>query len=113
MSISFRSLATATAYNNLPVMFLMHNGGFVGWSSTDTFFGPDLLIEKDVILVTAEYRLGIMGFLTLPHANYTGNNGLKDQQMALEWTYNNIGRFNGDKNRITIFGGGCKSLHYI
>lgn len=51
------------------------------------FYGPDYLVEKDVILVTINYRLNIFGFLSLkdPKLEVPGNAGLKDQTMALNW----------------------------
>lgn len=63
-----------------------------------------MLMEKDVILVTFNYRLGVLGFLSLDLPEYSGNMALKDQQLALKWTSENIAYFGGDKNRITIFG---------
>lgn len=72
---------------------------------------------ENVIVVTINYRLHVLGFLTLPSCGISGNAGLKDQQMALEWVHENISSFNGDPNRICLFGesvGGVSShLHVM
>jgi carboxylesterase type B len=54
-----------------------------------------------------------LGFLSLPEAGIPGNNGLKDQVMALRWVQKNIAKFGGDPNRVTIFGqnAGAASVH--
>lgn len=59
---------------------------------------------ENVIVVTINYRLHILGFLSLPHMGIPGNAGLKDQQMALEWIHENISYFNGDAARVCLFG---------
>lgn len=79
-------------------------GAFIVGSGNDAWYGPDFLVEKHVILVTLNYRLGAFGFLSLDSLKYSGNLGLKDQHLALQWIYSNIGYFSGDKNRITLFG---------
>lgn len=73
-------------------------------SGNDDWYGPDFLIEQHVILVTLNYRLGLFGFISLDLPEYSGNMGLKDQQMALKWVHSNIEHFAGDNQRITIFG---------
>lgn len=85
-------------------MFYIHGGVYLEGSGDDYFFGPDFLIEKQTILVTLNYRLGIFGFLSLNSTEYSGNMGLKDQQLALKWIHSNIHHFGGDNKRITIFG---------
>lgn len=50
------------------------------------------------------YRLGALGFLSLGTPEYPGNAGLKDQLFAIKWLHDNIERFGGDKNRITLCG---------
>lgn len=54
--------------------------------------------------VTINYRVGVFGFLSLNSHEYSGNMAVKDQKIALQWIYENIEHFGGDKKRITIFG---------
>lgn len=63
-------------------------------------------MQKDVVLVTVNYRLGPVGFLSLedPELNIPGNAGLKDQTFALKWVQNNIKNFGGDSKNVTLFG---------
>ncbi|XP_012215980.1 esterase FE4-like [Linepithema humile] len=86
------------------VMVWFHGGNFNGGSGDDSFFGPDFLVEQDVILVTLNYRLGPLGFLNTGDKNAPGNAGLKDQVMALKWVKDNVHYFGGCPNRVTIFG---------
>lgn len=54
--------------------------------------------------VTINYRLGPLGFLSLNTTEYSGNMGLKDQQLALQWAYDNVHNFGGDRHRTTVYG---------
>lgn len=73
-------------------------------SGDDSFLGPSYFINEGVIVVTMNYRLGAFGFLSTGDGVIQGNNGLKDQLMALQWVNKNIGAFGGDVKSITIFG---------
>ncbi|KAJ9578096.1 hypothetical protein L9F63_025043, partial [Diploptera punctata] len=97
----------------MPVIVWIHGGNFVTGSNTMVMFGPDHLLTQNVVLVTINYRLGVLGFLCLPKAGIPGNNGMKDQVMALKWVKKNIANFGGDPNRVTIFGqsAGGASVH--
>lgn len=86
------------------VMVYIHGGGWFFGSGNDDLQGPDLLINEDVVLVTINYRLGVLGFMSLGTRRYSGNQGLKDQQLALQWINQNIHNFGGNKNKITLFG---------
>lgn len=88
----------------MAVLFFIHGGSYRVGSGDDFFFGPDFIVEKQTILVTINYRLGPFGFLSLNSSEYSGNMGLKDQQLALKWVHDNIEHFGGDSQRITIFG---------
>ena len=61
-------------------------------------------MDKDVVMVAMNYRLGIFGFLSTGDAEASGNFGLKDQSLALRWVQNNIKAFGGDPKRVTLFG---------
>ncbi|KAH8337615.1 hypothetical protein KR074_000397 [Drosophila pseudoananassae] len=87
----------------LPVMVWLHGGGFSFGSGNSFLYGPDYLVAEDIVLVTLNYRLGPLGFLTAgPDA--PGNQGLKDQILALKWVRDNIAAFGGDPKQVTIFG---------
>lgn len=88
----------------LPVIFYIHGGGFSEGSGNNFFFGPDFLLEKGVIVVTINYRLGAFGFMSLNTKQHSGNMGLKDQYTALKWIHHNINAFGGNKHRITLMG---------
>jgi para-nitrobenzyl esterase len=90
----------------LPVMFWIHGGGLINGSSTP--YNPELLVRKEVIVVTINYRLGFLGFFAQSaidaEGHFHGNYGLMDQQFALKWVRRNIANFGGDPDRVTIFG---------
>lgn len=75
-------------------------------SSSTEIFGPDYILQKDVILVTLNYRLGVFGFLSLDERelNVPGNNGLQDQLFALRWIQKSIAKFGGDPGNVTLMG---------
>ncbi|KAL0280380.1 UNVERIFIED_CONTAM: hypothetical protein PYX00_001684 [Menopon gallinae] len=95
------------------VIFLIHGGGFTfGYGHV---YGPDYLIDiPNVVIVTTNYRLGPLGFLTTGDSVCPGNNGLKDQTLALEWVRRNIHAFGGDPEKVTLVGlsAGGVSVHY-
>nr|QGA73394.1 carboxylesterase [Spodoptera frugiperda] len=101
----------------LPVMFWIHGGGFFCGSGDDDLYGPELLIRYDVVLVTINYRVDVLGFLCLDTEDIPGNAGMKDQVQALRWVNKNIASFGGDPKNITIFGesagGASVSYHLI
>ncbi|XP_024885561.1 esterase B1-like [Temnothorax curvispinosus] len=86
------------------VMVWIHGGAFYMGSGDAFFYGPDYIVQKDVVLVTLNYRLGVLGFLNLNNKVATGNQGLKDIIMALQWVQKNISKFGGDPENVTIFG---------
>ncbi|XP_068618693.1 uncharacterized protein [Battus philenor] len=99
-----------------PVMVFLHGGGFLfGNGTDDAHHGPDYLVEKGVVVVSLNYRLGILGFLALGCKDATGNMGLKDQLLALKWVQRNIVHFGGNPNNVTIFGvsAGGASVEYL
>lgn len=67
-------------------------------------YGPNLLVQEDVCVVTINYRLSSFGFLSTGDLNAQGNYGLKDIVLALRWVNENIGAFGCNPQNITIFG---------
>ncbi|VEN46101.1 unnamed protein product, partial [Callosobruchus maculatus] len=90
--------------DKLAVMIFFHGGGWLCGSGNSMWYGPEVLLDKDVVLVVTNYRLGALGFLTTGDEVVPGNNGLKDQNLALRWIRNNIKYFGGDPDSVTIFG---------
>ncbi|KAI0739014.1 carboxylesterase from carbohydrate esterase [Daedaleopsis nitida] len=87
------------------VMFWIHGGAFTGGTGSDsTFESSGLASRGDVVVVTINYRLSTLGFLSLNDGKTNGNFGLADQIAALDWVRKHIAAFGGDKDRITVFG---------
>ncbi|XP_029035228.2 juvenile hormone esterase-like [Osmia bicornis bicornis] len=87
-----------------PVMVWIHGGAYSSGSSNTSLYGPDFFLEEHLVVVSFNYRLGPLGFLTLKHPDATGNAGLKDQNLVLKWVQTNIAMFGGDPRQVTIFG---------
>ncbi|MEJ2248455.1 MAG: carboxylesterase/lipase family protein [Candidatus Lokiarchaeota archaeon] len=86
-----------------PVMFWIHGGSFImGGSKSPIYDGSQLAQRGDVVVVSINYRLGAFGYLYIP--GVTANVGQLDQILALKWIHNNIAKFGGDPDNITIFG---------
>ncbi len=108
--------------DGLPVMVWIHGGALVTGESDD--YDPSALVDKGVIVVTINYRLGALGFLVQsalasdPNSpnTVTINYGLRDQQEALHWVQRNIRSFGGNPHNVTVFGesaGGLSTLSHI
>ncbi|XP_059057237.1 juvenile hormone esterase-like isoform X1 [Achroia grisella] len=101
----------------LAVMIFIHGGGFKSGSGNEDHYGPDFLVNHDVVLVTINYRLEVLGFLCLDTADVPGNAALKDQALAMKWVKENISQFGGDPANVTIFGesagGASTALHIV
>nr|ATO93736.1 carboxylesterase [Nilaparvata lugens] len=98
-----------------PVLVRIHGGGFTFGSGDDELYAPDFFVQKDVVLVSINYRVGVFGFLSLGNSDVPGNAGLKDQVLALKWVQENIGHCGGDANNVTIFGesAGAASCQFL
>lgn len=100
----------------LPVMFWIYGGGLQGGTASTPLYAGDKLAKQGVIVVTANYRVGVLGFLSHPDLtresphHSSGNYGLLDQIAALNWVHRNIAAFGGDPNRVTIFGQSSGSM---
>jgi para-nitrobenzyl esterase len=106
---------TPRSGSNHPVMFYIHGGGFLVGAARDMGVGPllngaHLAANHNVVVVTIDYRLGALGFLTHPSLaaespqGISGNYGLLDMIAALKWVQANIANFGGDPKKVMIFG---------
>jgi para-nitrobenzyl esterase len=93
----------------LPVMLFIHDGAFVSGTANDALFDGAKLAQAGLIVVTVNYRLGALGWLTHPALSEggSGNYGLMDQVAALHWVHANIAAFGGDPDNVTLFGSGA------
>lgn len=93
-----------------PVMVWIHGGGHQFGSSDFDYYQANGLVEKDVVLVTINYRLGVFGYMAHPALSaadpngVSGNYGTLDQIAALRWVRDNIAAYGGDPDNVTIFG---------
>ncbi|VEN63073.1 unnamed protein product [Callosobruchus maculatus] len=87
-----------------PVIVFIHAGGYYSVGSTSTWAGPNYYLDQDIVLVTINYRLATLGFLSTGTKEAPGNNGMKDQVEALRWIKHNIASFGGDPDSVTIQG---------
>jgi para-nitrobenzyl esterase len=97
------------AKNAAPVMVWIHGGSNVIGSGGESVYDGAALARKGVVVVTINYRLGVLGFfahpeLTRESLHASGNYGLLDQIAALQWVHGNIARFGGDPKNVTVFG---------
>ncbi|MGV3622090.1 MAG: carboxylesterase/lipase family protein [Archangium sp.] len=101
----------AASDGGLPVMVFIHGGGNTGGSAVEEigttgvklYDGALLASRGNVVVVTLQYRVGVLGYLTLDD-EIVGNYGLLDQQAALKWVQRNVAHFGGDASNVTLFG---------
>lgn len=111
----FLNVYTQSLSGNLSCMAWLHGGAFIIGDGNSFVYGPDLLVRENVIVVTINYRLSALGFLSTGDKYAPGNYGLKDMVMALKWVKENIAAFGGDPKRVTLFGqsAGAVSIHML
>ncbi|WP_256991242.1 carboxylesterase/lipase family protein [Rhodococcus sp. 06-235-1A] len=92
-----------TSNDPLPVMVWWHGGGFTSGSGS-AYEAQRIASEGNVIVVTVNYRLGMLGYLGLPGLRGSGNFGFADQIQSLRWVNDNAAAFGGDPDNVTVFG---------
>ncbi|MEO0898812.1 MAG: carboxylesterase family protein [Bacteroidota bacterium] len=106
----------------LPVMVWIHGGDHQDGGSAEVYYDGTAIPEREVVLVTINYRLGLMGYFAHPalkeesEQGVCGNYGTLDQIAALKWVRDHIEQFGGDPDNVTIFGesaGGESVLHML
>jgi para-nitrobenzyl esterase len=112
--------APANAHN-APVLFWIHGGALLGGSSREALYDGARLAQRGIIVISINYRLGVLGFLAHPElsaesqSGISGNYGILDQIEALRWVKRNIAAFGGDAANVTIDGqsAGGLSVMYL
>jgi para-nitrobenzyl esterase len=112
---------TPDAGGKAPVMVWIHGGALVAGSSKEPLYDGARLAAEGVVVVSINYRLGVLGFLAHPDLSaespvgVSGNYGLLDQIAALQWVKRNIAAFGGDPDQVTIAGesAGGLSVMYL
>lgn len=112
---------TPAGATRAPVLVWIHGGALTTGSSREDFYGGRRMAERGVVVVSINYRLGVLGYLA--HAglsaenerHISGNYGLQDQIAALRWIRTNIAAFGGDPGNVTIAGesAGALSVMYL
>lgn len=107
---------TSLANEKLPVLLYFYGGGHIAGDGSEPRYDGEALAQQGIITVTANYRLNIFGFLAHPAltvespVGVSGNYGLLDQAVALQWVHSNITAFGGDPAKITIAGESAGSM---
>lgn len=111
----------------LPVLFWIHGGGNQNGATSDLvpvigerpfYDGQSFAENHDVVVVSVNYRLGPLGYMAHPalraEGSPSGNQGLLDQRLAMQWVRDNVAAFGGDPNEVTIFGesAGARNVCY-
>lgn len=104
---------------NAPVFFWIYGGAFWGGASSDPIYDGSQLARRGVVVVTINYRVGVLGWLAHPQLDaesplhISGNYGLLDQIAALKWVKQNIAAFGGDPSNVTIAGESAGGLSVV
>ncbi|XP_059047608.1 cholinesterase 1-like [Achroia grisella] len=91
---------------NASVLFYIHGGNFIFGSGDPDYYRPAKFVDRNIIVVLPNYRLGPLGFLCLQNETVPGNAGLKDLALALNWTRKYIQHFGGNSSNIVLSGDG-------
>ncbi|KAH8667002.1 carboxylesterase [Xylariales sp. PMI_506] len=122
LSLNIWTPATSSS-DKLPVFVWIYGGRFIAGSGSEHAYEGSGLSSKGVVVVTLNYRVGILGFLATPELSEesghggSGNYGILDQVAALEWVQKNISAFGGDPTKVTIggqsAGGASTGIHML
>ena len=90
------------------MLVYIYGGGFQFGDGSESRYSGEAMAQKEIVVVTFNYRLGVFGYLALPELTQespnhaSGDYGLLDQVAALQWVQRNIAAFGGDPQRVTI-----------
>jgi para-nitrobenzyl esterase len=112
----FLNVWSAPGATRRPVIVWIHGGGFAYGFSNQAAYDGSAFVQKGLVYVSLNYRVGAFGFLAHPGLTQespnksSGNYGILDQLAALQWVKRNIAAFGGDPNNVTIFGESAGSI---
>uniref|UniRef100_A0A182LUK3 Carboxylesterase type B domain-containing protein n=1 Tax=Anopheles culicifacies TaxID=139723 RepID=A0A182LUK3_9DIPT len=111
----FVNVYTPSLVGTRPVMVFVHGGAYSSGSGDDVLYGARYFMPEDVVIVTINYRIGVLGFLSTGDGSASGNWAIKDCVEALRWVQSNILVFGGDPSQVTIFGqsAGGAMVHFL
>ena len=109
LTLNMWAPSTAKAGDKLPVVVFIYGGGFTIGSSGMANYDGEQMAKAGAVFVNFNYRVGTMGFLAHPEltkeqGGASGNYGLMDQTLALQWVHDNIAKFGGDPAKVVIMG---------
>ena len=110
---------TRPGLKKAPVIVYIYGGGFTIGSSSMPLYGGEGVAERGAVFVNLNYRVGVLGFLSLPELTAesphkaSGDYGFLDQIAALKWVHDNIAAFGGDPNNVTIAGQSAGSMSVL
>lgn len=99
---------------SMPVIVYIHGGSF-SWGDAKSQAGPQYLMDREVVLVSFNYRLGALGFMSVGTEEIPGNAAMKDMALVLQWVNRNIINFGGNPNKVTLVGwsAGALAVHAL
>lgn len=99
---------------SMPVIVYIHGGSFA-WGDAKSQAGPHYLMDREVVLVSFNYRLGALGFMSVGTQEIPGNAAMKDMALVLQWINRNIVKFGGNPNKVTLMGwsAGALAVHAL
>lgn len=97
----------------VPVHVFIHGGDYFAGDITSTHFGPERYMNTEMVVVLMNYRVDALGFLSTEDESASGNFGLLDQNLALQWVRDNVAAFGGDRNDVTLSGQSAGSSSVI
>ncbi|XP_028171865.1 juvenile hormone esterase-like isoform X1 [Ostrinia furnacalis] len=105
----------ASCTGRLPILVFVHGGAWVSGSGDADIHGPEYLVSRGLIIITFNYRLDFLGFLSLNTPKIPGNNGLRDMVTLLRWVQANAAYFGGNPADVTLAGlsAGAASAHLL
>ncbi|XP_037024082.1 esterase FE4-like [Bradysia coprophila] len=99
---------------SMPVIVYIHGGSFA-YGDAKSQAGPQYLMDREVVLVSFNYRLGALGFMAVGTREIPGNAAMKDMALVLQWVNRNIVKFGGNPNKVTLMGwsAGAIAVHAL